>query len=91
MVFSQISMDEDGKLIISETVMQALFAPCVDEIVKKTKYLLSLENMRSTTVIMLVGGFSGSPILKNAMERAFPRHKICVPQRPLLAVVQGNF
>jgi hypothetical protein len=37
----------------------------------------------------MVGGFSESPMLRDAVERAFPNHSLIIPQEAGLAVLRG--
>jgi hypothetical protein len=44
------------------------------------------EKVEGTDIILMVGGFSESPMLRNAVERAFPNRTLIIPEEAGLAV-----
>ncbi|XP_053391614.1 heat shock 70 kDa protein 12B-like [Mercenaria mercenaria] len=52
--------------------------------------LLRKPELRNVKTLMMVGGFSESDIMKNAIKSAFPTRQVIVPTQAGLAVVKGT-
>ena len=77
---------KQGKLFISEQLMEDIFSSAVTQIVEKTTELL--QNVENIEYIILVGGFSDSVYLQNVMRKNFD-NLIILPKDPSGAVLKG--
>ncbi|XP_053389098.1 heat shock 70 kDa protein 12B-like [Mercenaria mercenaria] len=77
------------KLRIEHDVLNGLFKPCCDNIVRHISHLLENAAVKGTSVFMMVGGFSNCQIVQNAIKRAFPSVKVIIPELAQLAVLKG--
>lgn len=63
-------------------------SPC-GHIIDHLQEIFSNPEVRGTNIILMVGGFSDSPMLRDAVERAFPGMTIIIPDEAGLAVLKG--
>ena len=77
------------KLRMKQEVFQSFFKPSSEKIVNHIKELLEPRNVRDTKIILMVGGFSESEIVQDAVRKAFPEYRIVIPQEAGLAVLKG--
>jgi hypothetical protein len=66
-----------------------LFSSPCQHITDHLQTIFDDEKVEGTNIILMVGGFSESPMLRNAVERAFPNHSLIIPQEAGLAVLRG--
>uniref|UniRef100_A0AAU0MUF1 Heat shock protein family A member 12 variant X2 n=1 Tax=Urechis unicinctus TaxID=6432 RepID=A0AAU0MUF1_UREUN len=79
-----------GMLCLSNDVMVKLFTPVVKGIVDHMKTLMALSVMEGVTHLMMVGGFSDSPVLQDAIKDALgTRLNIIIPHDASLCVIKG--
>jgi len=78
-----------GKLRINPSVAEGLFANSCDSMVAHLKELFKTEVLTNVDVILMVGGFSESPLLQEKIKTSFPRKKIIIPSDAGLAVLKG--
>ena len=71
------------------TLIQSLFKESVDKTVMHVKSLLEDDNARDVTAILMVGGFSESPMLQDAIKKAFQGLKIIIPKEASSAILRG--
>uniref|UniRef100_X2B8D8 Heat shock 70 kDa protein 12A n=1 Tax=Capitella teleta TaxID=283909 RepID=X2B8D8_CAPTE len=77
-------------LIIDHDIIQDLFRNPVQEIVNHMKKLMRLPQLKNVSTILMVGGFSESPILQAAVKEAFgKRVKVLIPDDASLCVLHG--
>ena len=85
-----IEVNEDYCLSISQKSMSSLFSHAVTKIEECVRKLLQKPELREVKYMLMVGGFSQSPYLREAMQRSFSKNvKILIPQDPALAVMKG--
>jgi hypothetical protein len=86
---SPMAVNEDNELTLSFALMQSLFQPYIDLIVKQAEELLRKQETVGVSHIFLVGGFAANGHLHQAVLRAFPRLTVVRPAYPALSVVKG--
>ena len=69
--------------------MRKLFKESCDSNVRNMKELFSEPASLGTDTIILVGGFSESEILQQAIYKSFPKKRLIIPQEAGLAVLKG--
>ena len=77
------------KVRYEATLIQSLFKESVEKTVTHVKSLLQDKNARDVKAILMVGGFSESPMLQDAIKKAFPRLKIIIPKEASSAILRG--
>ena len=85
---SNVSMHRD-KISFQAQMIKNLF----DEPIKKTithiKSLMENPNASGLKAILMVGGFSDSPMLQSAVRRSFPNLNVIIPKDASSAVLRG--
>ncbi|XP_062588242.1 uncharacterized protein LOC134249896 [Saccostrea cucullata] len=76
------------KLMIDFTTFSSFFVPVCDKIVQHVQTMLALPILREVDKIFMIGGFSESAILQNAVKDAFPKCSV-VAVEPEIAVLKG--
>ncbi|XP_053408416.1 heat shock 70 kDa protein 12B-like isoform X2 [Mercenaria mercenaria] len=77
------------KLKISHSVFETLFEESLHHTVEHLKRLLKDERMADVRTILMVGGYSESPLLQRAMKSAFPEMQVVIPQGASSTVLRG--
>ncbi|XP_060064371.1 heat shock 70 kDa protein 12B-like [Ylistrum balloti] len=77
------------KLRVSADRAKELFKDPINHIVTHLKTLLRDPNSIGVKSILMVGGFSESLVLQDAIKTNFPNLRMIVPQDPGLAVLKG--
>ena len=77
------------KMRMDPALFQSFFDKACSGMVNHIRELLSRERVRGVRIIIMVGGFSESPLLQERIKSAFPGHRIIVPPDPGLAVLKG--
>ncbi|XP_053399659.1 heat shock 70 kDa protein 12A-like [Mercenaria mercenaria] len=85
---SQVKLVGD-KLRVDPAVVKGFFEPSVDSIIKHVKGLLGSRTNSGIEAILMVGGFSESPMLQETVRSSFPGLRIIVPDEAGLAVLKG--
>ncbi|KAK3588040.1 hypothetical protein CHS0354_012086 [Potamilus streckersoni] len=75
------------KMHIEGSVISALFDDVKKNIIQQMKEVL-IQHPKVNTILM-VGGFSESDIIKQAVQKAFDLKKVIIPSEARLAVVKG--
>ncbi|KAH3825516.1 heat shock 70 kDa protein 12B-like [Dreissena polymorpha] len=78
-----------GKLRLNFEIFRSFFVDAVDNILQHLSSLLLKPETSGVGTILMVGGFSESPLLQEAIQNKFPAMKIIVPQEAGLAVLKG--
>lgn len=79
-----------GKVRIDMPTLKGFFQPACDGIIDHVKELLSSPKLKNVKKILMVGGFSESPLLQDAIRKAFSDRQIIVPQNVGVAVLKGT-
>ncbi|XP_061165022.1 heat shock 70 kDa protein 12B-like [Saccostrea echinata] len=77
------------KCRITAEVIKSLFEVAGDQIVDHVKDLLKKPEISGTNNIIMVGGFSESPILQHMIKQSFPDMRVIIPPEAGLAVLKG--
>ncbi|XP_053398568.1 heat shock 70 kDa protein 12A-like [Mercenaria mercenaria] len=80
---------DNDKLRMDVAVYKNLFQGCCDKIINHIKDLMKKPGVKGTNIFLLVGGFSESDLVSNAIKTAFPDVKVISPREAGLAVVKG--
>ena len=81
---------KQGMLVLTTEVMVDLFRPCVQSIVEHVQKLLEEPQLSGTSYILMVGGFSESKILQQAVIQQFGDGiKVLVPIDAGLCMLKG--
>ncbi|XP_052764064.1 heat shock 70 kDa protein 12A-like [Mya arenaria] len=85
-----VKFQEHGrKLVLDQHTMAGFFEPTINVVIGKVRHILDVCKEDLISTLMLAGGFSESPYLREKLVSAFPKLQIIVPDEPSLAVVKG--
>ncbi|XP_053398663.1 heat shock 70 kDa protein 12A-like [Mercenaria mercenaria] len=77
------------KLRMESGVAKGLYEGACDSVARHLKSLFSEGQVKDVQTILMVGGFSESPILQDIIRKAMPDKNIIKPADPGLAVLTG--
>ncbi|KAK3099718.1 hypothetical protein FSP39_008541 [Pinctada imbricata] len=77
------------KLVIQCEIFKQFFTDAVDGIVDHVKDILKQFEETEIKKVLLVGGFSESPMVLQKLKSVLPNQRIIAPQDPGLAVLKG--
>lgn len=77
------------KLRMDADVFRGFFVEPKNQLLNHLRSLLSKSELKDVTTLLMVGGFSESPIMQSAIKEAFPGKKVIVPDEAGLAVLKG--
>lgn len=77
------------KLKMEAGLFKELFREPINMLVEHLKQLMSEDNLSDVSTLLMVGGFSESPIMQDAIMKAFPAKRVIVPVDAGLAVLKG--
>jgi hypothetical protein len=77
------------KIRIEADVMKGFFGSTLQRILDHVEKLLAKPRVNSCSAIVMVGGFSESPMLQERIQEHFPDMKIIIPEEAGLAVLKG--
>ncbi|XP_021355916.1 heat shock 70 kDa protein 12A-like isoform X2 [Mizuhopecten yessoensis] len=77
------------KIRIAPDTFQSLFNCAITDTVSHIQDLLSKPSCEGTKTIIMVGGFSESPLLQRGIREAFPQMRIVIPYECGLSVLKG--
>ncbi|XP_060591785.1 heat shock 70 kDa protein 12A-like [Ruditapes philippinarum] len=83
-------LSQDEYLILNKTVMKDIFGPAVKSIVGYLTNLSRDPETKKCDVIILVGGFSESPVVTGATRFYFPKSNIITMEDASLTVLRGG-
>lgn len=79
-----------NKLVIGVEDIKKLFKPTIQMILECIENALKFKEANDLTLIILVGGFSKSEMLKQAVRNKYEsRKRVIIPESPGLAVLRG--
>lgn len=70
-------------------LFKELFREPVDKLVEHLRQLMAKDNLYGISTILMIGEFSESPILLDAIMKAFPDKRVISPYEAGLAVIKG--
>lgn len=77
------------KLIMDVDLFKELFREPVNMLVERLQQLMAEDNLSDVSTLLMVGGFSESPFMQEAIMKAFPDKRVIVPEEAGLAVLKG--
>ncbi|XP_052241808.1 heat shock 70 kDa protein 12A-like isoform X4 [Dreissena polymorpha] len=77
------------KMRVRPAQIQALFQNTIDHIVNHLTDIFKRPEVQGANRILMVGGFSESKMLQNALKRSFPSKQMVSPEEASLAVLKG--
>lgn len=80
---------ERGRLAISAEKFRSFFKRTIQGILTHVKTILNKRECRDVKYILMVGGFSESPLVKDELQSNFPDKKIINPVDAGLSVLKG--
>ncbi|KAL3831482.1 hypothetical protein ACJMK2_023223 [Sinanodonta woodiana] len=80
-------MPKKHQVHISTTLMSKLFEDVIMKIIQHMQDMLT--HHPEVNIILMVGGFSESDVIKKAVKEAFPHKTVIIPKEARLAVVKG--
>lgn len=80
---------DNNRLMIDSHVLKSFFKSTIDEIINLMKQCFKKCEPERVPIILVVGGFSECPILREAIKSEFPRKRVHFPADSSLAVLKG--
>ncbi|KAK3577062.1 hypothetical protein CHS0354_003149 [Potamilus streckersoni] len=77
------------KLRVESSVIKNLFSRAIQNTVSHVKEIMKDREVRGISSILMVGGFSESNMLQDAIRSSFPSVKVIIPQEAGLVVLKG--
>jgi len=77
------------KMRIQASVVKQFFKAPIDSIVDHLGKLLKEPEATNCSAIVMVGGFSESPMLQDAVKKKFTKTRVIIPHEAGLAVLKG--
>lgn len=77
------------KMRLNADIVKGFFSKAINYIVEHIEQLLLCPGVSNADHILMVGGFSESPMLQNAVKTAFHTKKVIVPDDAAFAVLKG--
>jgi hypothetical protein len=87
--FANMIKMRGDKLRIDVSLVTGLFNDTVDSIIAHVNELLQKTDVSDISAILMVGGFSDSPMLQDAIRKNFPDLQIIIPKDAGSAVLIG--
>ena len=86
---SIISIRGGDKVRFDSMLMKDLFKVSIDKTIAHVKSILREESARDIGSILMVGGFSESPMLQHAVKKEFRNLKVIVPREASSSILRG--
>lgn len=80
---------QTDKLRMEADLFKELFKEPVNMLVEHLQELMKRDNLTDISTLLMVGGFSESPMMLDAVMKSFPDKKVIVPEDAGLAVLKG--
>ncbi|XP_076112735.1 heat shock 70 kDa protein 12B-like [Mytilus galloprovincialis] len=77
------------KIRFDAEFMKSLYKPTIDNIITHVKDVLRKKESGDVDIFLLVGGFSESPMIQEAIRKAFPNTRVIVPEDSGISVLKG--
>lgn len=77
------------RLTMGADLFKGFFREPVNMLVEHLKELMAKDNLSEISTLLMVGNFSESPIMQDAIKNAFPDKNVIVPEDAGLAVLKG--
>ncbi|KAL4239139.1 hypothetical protein ACF0H5_003841 [Mactra antiquata] len=80
---------KEQQIILSTDLCRSFFAEAIDKLVKLLNDQIARVKKGKPKTIMMAGGFSESPMVYQAIQKAFPKMHVVVPVNSNCAVLRG--
>lgn len=77
------------KIRFDADFMKSLYKTTIDNIIAHVKDVMKQKDASDVKIFLLVGGFSESPMVQEAVKKAFPSQRVIVPEDAGLSVLKG--
>lgn len=77
------------KLRMETDLFKGFFREPIKMLVEHLQQLMAEDNLSDVSTLLMVGGFSESPMMSDAVINAFPAKRVIVPEDAGLAVLKG--
>lgn len=77
------------RLKMEADLLKELFREPIKMLVEHLQQLMTEDNLSDVSTLLMVGGFSESPIMQDAIMKSFPAKRVIVPVDAGLAVLKG--
>jgi hypothetical protein len=97
-VMDKVKLDKDlngkvnfmaDKVLIDSRIIQSCFDKSTNAIIGHLKKILLQKHIRGTDTVLMVGGYSESVMLFEAVRSAFPEKRVLLPAEAGLSVLRG--
>lgn len=78
-----------SKLRMDANLIKELFTETVNMLVEHLKKLMAEDNLSDISTLLMVGEFSESPIMQEAIKQAFRDKRVIAPNEAGVAVLKG--
>ena len=86
---NEIELDRD-KILISHKIMKGLFENSAQTTIAHLKSVLQESEEDKIKAILMVGGFSESPVLQDAIRAEFRHLQVIIPPAPSSVILRGS-
>lgn len=80
---------QTDKLRMEADLFKEFFREPINMLVEQLQQLMAEDNLSDVSTLLMVGGFSESPMMSDAVMNAFPSKRVIVPEDAGLAVLKG--
>ncbi|KAH3842748.1 hypothetical protein DPMN_116252 [Dreissena polymorpha] len=77
------------KMRLDSSVFKGFFKDCIDKIVQHIRDLLGKPEVKETDLLLMVGGFSESEMMQDAIKNEFRSCRVFIPDDAGLCVMKG--
>jgi molecular chaperone DnaK (HSP70) len=77
------------KLMVNKDMLEKLFSTVSESIINHIQDILSNPLCRDVDTILMVGGFSDSLMIQEALKSSFSEKNVIVPEDAVMAIVKG--
>lgn len=88
-ISGRVSLLGDKMRIDASMMKEIFFGEVIQEIIKHLKDIMKRRETNGVSILLLVGGFSESPLVQAAVRQAFPDKRVIIPAEAGLSVLKG--
>ena len=77
------------KLKCEADIVKSFFQPCCTQLTNTVSEMLQNPQLRNTRAFLMIGELSVSPIMQDAVRKAFPDAYVVIPDLPEVAALKG--
>ncbi|XP_053400254.1 heat shock 70 kDa protein 12A-like [Mercenaria mercenaria] len=87
--YAEVVEVKRDKIKMSKVVFFYMFGQSIQSTISHVKSVFNDMSLRNVNIILMVGGYSESPLLQHAVHEAFPAKKVVIPPSPSSSVLRG--